>query len=270
MAINIITNPEKIEIKKWDYFINKHKNGNIFQTSRIYKLYKNSKNFIPVTFFAVDNNSNIVGVLCGYIHRIYKSRIGYFSSRTIIIGGPIIDNNNPEKILISEKLIQNLIQNFKKKSIYFEFRNLFDTEEYKIQYLKFNFKYIDHLNYIVKADNIDLIKKRLSSSKIRQINKSTKNGAKIIEPEDVRQIESFYFILKELYKTKVKKPLPEWSFFFNFYKLQNVGRYFLIKYNEEIIGGIMCPIFLNKFIYEWYICGLDNKYKNIYPSVLAR
>ena len=25
----------------------------------------------------------------------------------------------------------------------------------------------------------------------------------------------------------------------------------------------------NKVIYEWYVCGLDQDYKNIYPSVLA-
>ena len=43
----------------------------------------------------------------------------------------------------------------------------------------------------------------------------------------------------------------------------------MIRYQEEFIGGIVCPVFMNKVIYEWFVCGKDGVYKNIYPSVLA-
>ena len=36
-----------------------------------------------------------------------------------------------------------------------------------------------------------------------------------------------------------------------------------------IIGGILSPITPGKTIYEWYVCGLDQLYKDLYPSVLA-
>jgi len=48
-----------------------------------------------------------------------------------------------------------------------------------------------------------------------------------------------------------------------------MGKYFLIEYKGQIVGGIMCPIYNNKIIYEWYIAGEDGKHKGIYPSVLA-
>jgi lipid II:glycine glycyltransferase (peptidoglycan interpeptide bridge formation enzyme) len=48
-----------------------------------------------------------------------------------------------------------------------------------------------------------------------------------------------------------------------------IGKYFVVIFDDEIIGGIMCPILQNKCIYELYVCGLDEKYKYQYPSVLS-
>jgi lipid II:glycine glycyltransferase (peptidoglycan interpeptide bridge formation enzyme) len=52
-------------------------------------------------------------------------------------------------------------------------------------------------------------------------------------------------------------------------KNEKMGKYFLIEYKKKIIGGIMCPITMGKAIYELYVCGLDGKYKDVYPSALA-
>ena len=38
---------------------------------------------------------------------------------------------------------------------------------------------------------------------------------------------------------------------------------------DEIIGGSVCVAFDNKILYEWFVCGRDGVYKNIFPSTLA-
>ena len=43
----------------------------------------------------------------------------------------------------------------------------------------------------------------------------------------------------------------------------------LVKYEDRIIGGILSPVFTDKVIYEWYVCGLDQEFRHVYPSVLA-
>ena len=48
-----------------------------------------------------------------------------------------------------------------------------------------------------------------------------------------------------------------------------IGKYLLVEYSNDIIGGIVCSITREKAIYELYVCGLDGKYKDVYPSVLA-
>ena len=122
----------------------------------------------------------------------------------------------------------------------------------------------------------------MSASRRRQINNGLKNGAEIIEPENLEQLREFYNILYKLYRFKIKKPLPDWSFFYQFYKQtlkhwntetlehgNSIGIIRLIQYKDKIIGGILAPVWQNKVIYEWYVCGLDHEYKAQYPSVLA-
>lgn len=84
----------------------------------------------------------------------------------------------------------------------------------------------------------------------------------------MQQLKQFYLILKDLYKTKVKKPLPSFEFFKKFYELDGAGKYLFVEFNGIIIGGIMCPVYRNT-IYDWYMCGLDSEFKAQSPSVMA-
>ena len=43
----------------------------------------------------------------------------------------------------------------------------------------------------------------------------------------------------------------------------------LVKYEGKVISGMMCPILDGKAIYEWYVCGLDENFRECYPSVVA-
>jgi lipid II:glycine glycyltransferase (peptidoglycan interpeptide bridge formation enzyme) len=100
---------------------------------------------------------------------------------------------------------------------------------------------------------------------------SLNNGAKIIDTPNKNERYKFYDILSGFYKTEVKKPLPDFEFFeLLYHKLGSKGlcKFFLIKYQEEIVGGIICPIFKKDSIYEFYIYGKRN-IRKIYPSVLS-
>jgi lipid II:glycine glycyltransferase (peptidoglycan interpeptide bridge formation enzyme) len=61
--------------------------------------------------------------------------------------------------------------------------------------------------------------------------------------------------------------------FFDFFRKHLVpnglGKFLLIRHEGKIIGGIVCPIFPGKAIYEWYIAGMDKEYKDQYPSILS-
>jgi lipid II:glycine glycyltransferase (peptidoglycan interpeptide bridge formation enzyme) len=112
----------------------------------------------------------------------------------------------------------------------------------------------------------------MSSSKIRQIKKGLAAGAQIVEAQEIGEVRQFYDLLHDLYKSKIKKPLPGWSFFKSFHDLslkEYIGKYILVKRMGKVIGGIMCPLTKDRSLYEWYVAGDDRGNKEFYPSVLA-
>lgn len=265
MSIRTITNINQINQKDWENFVHHHPNGNPFQSPQFYNFLSRQADFEPLIISAWNDNI-LKGILLAYNQKKGNRLKGFFSKRTIVYGGPLLQDNQKDEVF--NCLITEL--NKQSNSIYTEFRNLFSLDTFKNQFQLSGFQYNPHLNNIVSipaAEEKDPIQ-ILNSSKRRQVRKSLKSGAKIIVPRGKEDIKAFYDILKKLYKEKVKKPLPEWSFFEEFYNREDLGKYLLIQQDENIIGGIMCPIFKDT-IYEWYIAGLDGKIKNVYPSVLA-
>jgi len=215
--------------------------------------------------YVVESNYEVVAVLTGIIQK-EKGIKSTFTSRAISYGGPIFSKNIEEDEV--KELLELVIQKLKNKAIYIEIRNLNDYSAYKEIFKEVGFEYHPHLNFHLDCSEEQVMRKRMSSSKLRQVKKSLKEGATIIEAQTTEQIASFYEILHDLYKTKVKTPLPDFNFFIALWKQKSV-KFLLVAYKDEIIGGIVSPILFNKVIYEWFVCGKDGVYKNIYPSILA-
>ncbi len=260
----------------WHRFVDQHPQGNIFQSPRMFELFAATRHYHPYLLAVMDQENNIRGILLAVIQK--ESGIaGYFTARTIIWGGPLVDikeskdNTNPD---VCHLLLSSLVRTVRRKSIYIQVRNIFDMSPYAQVFEDNGFTFSPHHNFIVTTKDRQETEKKISKSKLRQVNKSLRSGAAIIEPQNLDQVQEFYLILRDLYKKKVKRPLPHWTFFKEFFEASSekkCGIYLLIQYDKKIIGGIMCPITPGKTIYEWYVCGLDQEYKNkgIYPSVLA-
>jgi serine/alanine adding enzyme len=192
---------------------------------------------------------------------------GYLSRRCIVWGGPVISDDVLDRNKVFEILMISFIEKLKGKTIYIEFRNIFDCSDFNSLFNSYGFQFCEHLNFISLLDNEDSVKKRINRSKMQQIKKSLNSGAEIIETRDVSEISEFYKLLTELYKKKVKTPLPRLDYFLNLSKY-NVGIFLLIKFQNKIIGGLIIGAY-NEVVYAIYSCGEDGKYKDVYPSVLA-
>jgi serine/alanine adding enzyme len=192
---------------------------------------------------------------------------GYLSRRCIVWGGPVISDDVLDKNKVFEILMSSFIEKIKGKTIYIEFRNLFDCSEFNSSFANFGFQFCEHLNFISPLDNEESVKKRINRSKIQQIKKSLNAGAEIFESKDESEISEFYKLLSDLYKKKVKTPLPRLDYFLNLSKY-DIGIFLMIKFQNKIIGGLIVGLY-NEVIYAIYSCGEDGIYKDIYPSVLA-
>ncbi|CAN5571241.1 GNAT family N-acetyltransferase [soil metagenome] len=270
MSISIVQDVSKISRSEWDDFVWNHPQGNYFQSAVAFDLFKSIPAYLPMVFAAVDTeDQKIKGILLAVVQKEGKGVVGKFTARAIVWGGPLVKNEDPS---IAEMILSAYDQTASEHAIYSQFRNLSDLTFAKKAFTNNGFEFLEHLNFLVPTSTIDSVQKLVSKSKIRQIKKGLSSGASIVEATTLEEVKEFYVLLKILYRTKVKKPLPDWIFFEDFFRVScknGLGTYLLIKENDKVIGGIMCPITPGKAIYEWYIAGDDLHSKHLYPSILA-
>ena len=231
-----------------------------FQTEEAYRFYQSVSDMDAFVYGVVEEDK-LVGVIVGYITQEKCVLKQYFTARTIVVGGPLLDEN------ISESALAMLLQIVKKQqgeAIYIETRNLHDYSRWRTVFEANGFAYQPHLNIQVACN----ANHTMSEQRQRQVKKAIKNGAEICEASSEQEIRDWYQILRQLYRHKVRTPLWSEAFFLQFYR-SGVGKFLLVKYEGKVIGGMMCPVFAEKAIYEWYVCGLDEEYKEQYPSVMA-
>jgi len=261
--MKIFSEIKDINLDNLEQFVYGHPNGNFFQSTKAYHFFQSVENYEPILLVAQEGEE-IIGSLLAVIIKEPGIK-SYFSRRCIVWGGPLVKDDYPDVV---HGLLQKLNEMVSSKAIYTEFRNLFDLSTFQKIFGENDFAFVERLNFIINLINSDENFKKLNKTRRWEIRKSIKEGVSIFEANNLDEVRQFYLLLKNLYKRKVKRPLPSFSFFKNFYLNPDLGKYFLLKFEGKIVGGTMCSIFKDR-IYEWYECGLDKEYKNIYPSSLA-
>ncbi len=254
---------EEIPVNSWEEFLQQNSHATPFQSYEFYKLF-NSVSGLSAQSIAVCEEHKILSLVVITFQKEPDIK-SFFSRRSIIYGGPLIDDSSHAAL---DLLLKSILKITKNHSIYTETRNLSDYSNYKNLFLNNGFEYIPYLNFHVTTDNMEVLNTKMSNSRIRQIKKAQSTGVSWKEAENVEEVKVFYNILSGLYKNKIRKPLLPLSFFINFF-YSKAGKYILVLYKDKIIGGIMCPILEGRAIYEFYVCGLDDEYKAQYPSVIA-
>lgn len=251
-------------------FLSSQPGNTIFQSPDFYNFYLSVKNFTPYYLLLYDDKEHIAGVMLAVIISETKGLLSIMSSRCVVYGGPIVQNDNPEYL---SKLLNSLNTSISRLTILTQFRNFRIWDENSIRVFKSNgFIFHDHLNLVIENRNSNTTLQEMSPSRRRQLRKGIQSGAVLKPATSIAEVKELYDILFNLYREKVRKPLPKWPFFDQFYNqlvLAGKGIILLVYYKEKIIGGIVSPVTPGKTMYELYICGLDKEYPQQYPSVLA-
>lgn len=254
---------ENIQGKKWKALIEKSQYASPFQTLEYYDLF-NAVEGLKAEVYAVEENSDIIA-LCVITFQKERAITGYFSRRAIIYGGPVLKNHD-ETVL--DFLLTYISNEFRNRAIFVEIRNLNDYSTLSDVFEKNRWQYIPFQNFIIDCTDIEGPYNKLGQNRKRQIKKAINSGVEVREAENKDEVLEYYNILQRLYCDKIKKPLFPKQFFEEFFD-RNLGKYLLVFHKNKIIGGILCPILDGSCLYELYICGLDEEYKDQYPSVMA-
>jgi len=263
--IKIHSTYSDIDLTQWNDLLLKSNTATFFQTPTCFSFY-NSLSFLTPFIYGVSEENSLKAVICGYSISDGNSLKRYFSRRAIIPGGLLVDNEISTDTL--QQLLTHVTKQLSIESIYIEIRNYNDYSTLQKNFESSGFRYQPHLNFHLDTSSLDIINKRLKSNKKRYIKVSQKEGAIYEVTTDENEINDFYIILKELYVSRVKTPLFPLEFFLKLAAIEN-AKIMVVKYLGDVVGGAVFVILPDKTIYEWFVCGEDRKYKNVYPSILS-
>ena len=248
---------------EWANFVLNHPNGNIFQTPDIFEVYSKSELNEPIVIFAVENKK-IHGVLLAIIQKESKVLIGKYTSRSIIIGGPLVYNPDVANTLLLEynKLVQ-------RKAIFSQFRNIFYIDGLKVSFINAGYTYEDHLDILIDLKKgIEILWEEIHKNRKKEIKNGLKRGLKVdlIVIHNSTILSELYQILRSLYK-KIGLPIPSFHFFndaVNTLEPKGLLKTFIASVDNKIIGFRMVLTY-NNLIYDWYAASI-NEYLKYRPN----
>lgn len=238
--------------------------ASFFQSRQCHDFYSSLQCFESFSYGVMDGDE-LLAAVTGYVTVDKNPIVQFFSRRAIIQGGVLISGAaSPEAVSF---LLKETSRQLGGKAIYIEIRNYFDYSPYKHIFKQAGFEYERH--YDIKNDTSSLcaIESSLSDNIKRCVKSSINNGVRMIYKPTARQIRDFYAILQNLYRSKIKRPLFPLDFFL-MATGSGIAHWFMTEYKGEIVGGMFC-VGSNNRLYEWFVCGLDGKYKGVHPSKLA-
>lgn len=261
--LNIILGQE-IDTNTWASLVEASPVATWFQTQEAFDFFE-SLSFLDAFALGVENEGKLKGVVVGFIQKDGGKLKQFLSRRAIISGGPLLADDITDEelsalLLATRKQLQH-------KAIYIESRNFNDYSKWKNTFEKNGFQYEPHLNFHLDSTSLETAQSNLGSHRKKYIRLSLRDGAYLVENPTIGQIRTYYEILENLYKTKVKTPLFPFEFFEKLY--QKNGKFLLVGLEDKIIGGTVCVCLAGKAVYEWFVCGNDHFRKNIRPSSLA-
>lgn len=247
-----IKDKNTVDIKKWANFVLTHPYGNIFQTPEMFEVYSLSKKHEPMLVYVEDNNNEIVGILLAVILKEYDGFVGFFSSRSIIIGGPLIKDDNPD---ILDYILQEYKKQIKNKIIYSQFRNLREWEgDYISIFTKHGFIFEPHLDII---HNLNQSKAELwsnmKSSARNKVNKAERCGLIYKDLDPNKFSDDSYSLLKETYM-KAELPLANKDFFTNAFRILGDSGFLKLfgAFKDNDLIAVRLELIFKKGIYDWY------------------
>ena len=248
---------DQIDWQQWSELVQTSETGTWFQSPEAYDFFASLPELMEPFVYAVERGGELRAVCVGYVTKEPNPIKQFFTRRAIIIGGVVVAANCAKDRILD--LLNYIRKNLESKSIYIETRNFNDFSPWKEAFHAAGFTYKPHLNF-----HVDPSVNNLSDNRKRQLKKSDATTELAVSESEIQE---WYQVLAELYRTKVKTPLWPIEFFLEAYR-QGIAKFLLVKHEGRVIGGSMV-VSDQRTVYEWFECGLNAENKDQYPSVRA-
>ena len=254
-----------IDRRQWTALVNRSPVASIFQTPEFFDFIVEN-GLYETRIVGVEEDGLLKGLAVCWILAEGKGLKKRFSSRAIINGGPLLDENISKEALTL--LLKSTVTELKHRCTFIETRNFNDYSRWRPVFEACDFRYQPHCNFHIDTTSSETVESNMGKSRRRDIKYTLREGAVAVEATTLEEVDAFYDILATLYKDKVKRPLFPLDFFHQLME-KPFAHLVLVKFQEEVVGGSLCLELKGHTMYEWFVCGRDNEWRNVHPSELA-
>ncbi len=267
MQILVVKNIENKELcSGWDQFVRSHPLGTIFQSPDYFTIFLHHKEFAPVALLMQNEAGQVEGVLSGIIQYQFGGPFKHMTSRCVVMGGPLVQNNDPGLLAELFRYFNSFIR---RHAIYSQFRNICDMGFAHATFMQSGYTHEEHLNIHVdlNRDSGELWNE-VHKQKRYEVKRAGREGLTFGPISNLTELEESYQLLKNIY-TRIKLPLFPFSVFENaFNGLAPKGMAcFWAAYSEGKLIATMYTLSYNGRIYD-YFAGGDNLYSHKFPNSL--
>lgn len=261
----IVSSASGVERKKWSDYVKGHPTGNIFQSPEYYDLSCSLKGYSGVVVFCLDGE-RICGLVVAVINRVSSILPGALSSRSVIQGGPLTDNDDSE---VARLLINEYNRQTKARVLFTQVRNLSDTGAFREVFISTGYRYEDHLNYLFDLTRgPEALWSSIHPTRRKQINRAYRRNVTVTvsDSADREKLEACYSILQSVYR-KAALPMPPPEYFINadiHFGQKGMLRIFTANTGDEIIGFRMVLSFRGE-LFDWYAASSEDHLES-YPN----
>lgn len=249
--------------------------SNTFHSKELFQIYEATPGYTPLLIVATEDGK-LVARLLAAMRKAKRWLPAFISKQCVVYGeGELLDEtllSNKEKAEeVFSEMLEHLTQEASRSCVLIEFRNLNNSmfgyrvfrnnDFFPVNWLRVR----NSLHSMTSADG------RFSPSRIRQIKKGFKNGAKVEEAHTVEEIRDFSRMLHKVYSSRIRRYFPAKDFFRHMNSVFIKGKQakiFVVRYKEKIIGGSVC-IYSGNDAFLWFSGGMRKTYALQYPGVLA-
>lgn len=243
---------------------------NTFHSTELFRIYEATPGYTPLLIVASEAGKPIAKLLAAIRKSVRLFPPGIIKRCEIYGTGEYFDNQADREIIFSD-MLQRLTDEALREAFLIEFRNL---DNAKFGYKAFRENHYFAINWLRVRNSLHLVTQAeewFSPSRIRQIKKGLKNGAKVSEAHTAKEIRDFAHMLHKVYSAKIRRHFPSRDFFQQLEKQMmksRQSRIFIVTYKDKIIGGSAC-IYSDESAYLWFSGGMRKTYALQYPGILA-
>ncbi len=252
----------------WSAFVERHPDGNIFQTPDMFRVFQEAKGHVPELWAAVDGDQ-VLAMFVSVCISLGNAWPRQLSARTIVYGSVLREPGADGDAAMSA-LLQAYKRGSGKCSLFTELRNISPAGDSLPLLLAEGFTYEDHLNYLIGLDRpVAALFAGIGARTRKNIKKGLNKGrVLIVEVTDRAGLEACYRLLSMTYRA-AHVPLADRSLFGAAFDILHPKG--MIRFNTAMLDGSAAAtsveLLYKGVMYGWY-GGMDRSFAAFVPNEL--